>query len=320
MKDNSSFFSKIVFFIFFSTSFIYAQDSNILYPASVIEEKLRNTDFKIFRFKDLRFKGDIGKRVILQYSDGEDLQVKWRRALPGGHEFNNAPRFEMAAYELQKLILDEDEFVVPPTVTRGFTFAEYKEIEPDALPTFKKPNVVIVMLAYWLNEVTTGGEVYDKERFKTNSLYAKHFANTNIITNIINHKDSNEGNLLTSTDEDNPRVFTVDNGVTFSSPESDRGAIWKYIRVKKLPKKTIERLKGITIDDLNEQLGVVSQFEFSDNSVISVKPTKNLNPRKGVRRSENIVQFGLTKYEIKAVKKKIDYILKQNKKGKYELF
>ena len=96
------------FTLFLSTS-LYAQDSNILYAVSTIEEKLKNTDFEIFRFKDLRFKGDIGKRVILRYQDGNDLQIKWRRALPGGHEFNNAPRFEMAAYELQKLILDESE-------------------------------------------------------------------------------------------------------------------------------------------------------------------------------------------------------------------
>ena len=309
-----------VSFTLFLTASLYAQDSNILYAVSTIEEKLRNTDFEIFRFKDLRFKGDIGKRVILRYQDGNDLQIKWRRALPGGHEFNNAPRFEMAAYELQKLILDESEYVVPPTVCRGFMFDEYKNIEAEAIPTFRKPNLVIVMMQYWLNEVTIGGEVYDKEKFEVNPTYAKHFANTNIMTNIINHKDSNEGNLLTSTDEDNPRVFTVDNGVTFSSPESDRGAIWKYIRVKKLPRKTIDRLKQITTKDLNEKLGVVAQFEFTEDKIFSVSPSKNLNPRKGVRKSGNTIQFGLTSYEIKAVKKKIDYILKQNKKGKYELF
>ena len=33
-----------------------------------------------------------------------------------------------------------------------------------------------------------------------------------------------------------------------------------------------------------------------------------------------MIQLGLTAKEIKAVEKKINYILKQNKKGKYELF
>ena len=98
---------------------------------------------------------------------------------------------------------------------------------------------------------------------------------------------------------------------SFSSPESDRGAIWKYIRVKKLPRKTIDRLKQITTKDLNEKLGVVAQFEFTEDKIFSVYPSKNLNPRKGVRKSGNTIQFGLTSYEIKAVKKKIDYIFSQ---------
>ena len=113
-----------------------AQDSNVLYPIEEIERKLVYDDFEIFRFRDLRFVGDIGKRVILKYADNKDLQIKWRRALKGGHEFNNAPRFEVAAYELQKLFLDENEYPVPPTVCRAFSMEEYLKIEKDAIPTF----------------------------------------------------------------------------------------------------------------------------------------------------------------------------------------
>ena len=71
-------FLLAVSFTLFLTASLYAQDSNILYAVSTIEEKLKNTDFEIFRFKDLRFKGAIGKRVILRYQDGNDLQIKWR--------------------------------------------------------------------------------------------------------------------------------------------------------------------------------------------------------------------------------------------------
>jgi hypothetical protein len=104
----------------FVLSIPWAQDANITYPVDEIERKLIHEDFEILKFRDLRFKGDIGKRVILKYDDGKDLQIKWRRALNEGHVFNNAPRFEIAAYELQKLFLDESDFVVPPTVARGF--------------------------------------------------------------------------------------------------------------------------------------------------------------------------------------------------------
>ena len=67
-------------------------------------------------------------------------------------------------------------------------------------------------------------------------------------------------------------------------------------------------------------MGVIAQFEFADGDIKSVDPTKNINPNKGVRLEGNVIQLGLTAKEIKAVEKKINYILKQNKKGKYELF
>ena len=304
----------------FLSSIIFGQDSNIAFPVEEIEKKLKHDEFEIFRFRDLRFEGDIGKRVILRYSDQKDLQIKWRRALSGGHEFNNAPRFEIAAYELQKLFLDESDFVVPPTLARGYTLESYKSIEADADPTFKDPDIVLVMMQYWLNTVTVGGEVYNKEKFNTDPLYAKHFANTNIMTYIINHQDSNEGNLLTSTDEKNPRVFSVDNGVTFSSPKSNRGAKWKHIRVKRLPKKTVDRLRSITSDELHKKMGVVAQLELVNGEVKSVESSANLNAKKGVRQKGGVIQLGLTTKEIRAVEKKIKYIVKQADKGKYKLF
>jgi len=304
----------------FLSSIIFGQDSNIAFPVEEIEKKLKHDEFEIFRFRDLRFEGDIGKRVILRYADKKDLQIKWRRALRGGHAFNNAPRFEIAAYELQKLFLDESDFVVPPTLARGYTLESYKSIEADADPTFKDPDIVLVMMQYWLNTVTVGGEVYNKEKFNTDPLYAKHFANTNIMTYIINHQDSNEGNLLTSTDEKNPRVFSVDNGVTFSSPKSNRGAKWKHIRVKRIPKKTVDRLRAITSDELHKKMGVVAQLELVNGEVQSVEPSANLNAKKGVRQKGGVIQLGLTTKEIRAVEKKIKYIVKQADKGKYELF
>ncbi|MBT4372306.1 MAG: hypothetical protein HOD10_05885, partial [Candidatus Marinimicrobia bacterium] len=57
---------------------LVAQDSNISFPVAEIEKKLKHDDFEIFRFRDLRFEGDIGKRVILRYPDRKDLQIKWR--------------------------------------------------------------------------------------------------------------------------------------------------------------------------------------------------------------------------------------------------
>jgi hypothetical protein len=169
-------------------------------------------------------------------------------------------------------------------------------------------------------EVTVGGEVYDKEKFKNDPVYAKHFANANILTHLIKHADSNEGNLLTSTDTENPRVFTVDNGVTFSSQESNRGAKLRYIIVKRLPKKTIEGLRGITSEKLHKALGVIAEIDIKDGNIRSVDPTENINAKRGVRRNDNVIQLGLSKREINSVEKRIKALLKQVDKGRYDLF
>lgn len=296
-----------------------AQDVNIVYTIEEIERRLVHDEFEIFRFSDLRFEGDIGKRVILKYPDVKYVQAKWRRALKGGHQFNNAPRYEIAAYQIQKLFLDENEYVVPPTVCRVFPMIQYKAIEPDARPTFNKPDMVLVLLQYWLDQVTPR-DVYDKKRFESDSLYAKHFANTNILTYLIRHSDSNEGNLLISSAASNPRVFTVDNGVAFRSEESDRGTKWRSIIVKKLPKKTIDRLREITPEALHKALGVVAQIEIKDGIIKPATPTENIDAKKGVRRNDSIIQLGLTKLEIERVTRRLKNLLEKVDERKYELF
>lgn len=299
--------------------FSSAQDSNFLHSIEEIEHKLLHEDFEVFRYTDLRFKGDISKRAILMFPEVKYMQVKWRRAREGADEFNNNPRYETAAYQIQKLFLDENEFVVPPTLCRVFPFAQYLGIEPHVGPTFRKPDMVLVLLQYWLEEVSVD-DIFDKDRFKNDPLYTRHFANVNILTYLIRHSDSNKGNLLISKDKSNPRVFAVDNGVSFMSQHSDRGTKWHKLQVKKLPAKTIERLREITPDDLNRALSVVAQFEIQNGQMKSVPATESLDEKKGVRRYGNIIQLGLTAREIHEVEKRLKDLLKKVDEGKYTLF
>ena len=112
----------------------------------------------------------------------------------------------------------------------------------------------------------------------------------------------------------------VDNGVTFSSQESNRGTKWRYIIVKRLPKKTIEGLRGITSEKLHKALGVIAEIDIKDGNIRSVEPTENINAKRGVRRNDNVIQLGLSKREINSVEKRIKALLKQVDKGRYELF
>ena len=305
--------------LLFITFPAFAQDSNILHPIKELEQKLQREPFEIFRIRGSRFKKDLTKRAILKWSDGIPIQVKWKRAKKGGWAVNNQPRYEIAAYEVQKLFLEPEEYVVPPTVGRSLPLDEYREIEPNVKPTFKNTKCVFFCLQYWLEEVTSK-KIYDKKRFKSDTTYAKHLGNMNILSYIIKHNDSNEGNFLISKDPANPRVFAVDNGLAFKNFESNRGNEWRKIRVKSLPGKTIERLRKIRKTDLEKTLGVVAQFKILQGQLISMPASESLDEGKGVRVSEEIVQFGLTKSEINGVFNRIKKLLKRVESGKIKTF
>lgn len=295
------------------------ENSNFLHEISEIEARLPHESFEIFRMRDLQYTGNITKRVILKFDTTDYMQVKWKRAPQGGEAFNNEPRYEVAAYEVQKLFLEADEYVVPPTVIRGLPFAHYKSIESAATPTFENPPIVFFALQYWLENVDAG-KILDKERFESDSLYARHVGNLNIFCYLIRHSDANQGNFLISTIASNPRVYAVDNGVAFASRRSDRGFDWQFLRVDKLPASTVARLRKITAQDITEKLATLAQFEVQYGVPTPVAPTENLDPQKGVRRTDNIIQFGMTEKEIEGIVSRLAALLQRIDAGDISLF
>ncbi len=234
--------------------------------------------------------------------------------------FNNQPRYECAAYELQKLFLDEPEYVVPPTVARSVSLESYRAMAPRAEATFGNTESVLIVLQYWLWNVTADG-VWDKDRFESDTLYARNFANMNLLTYLILHGDSNKGNVLISTTTSNPRLFAVDNGIAFKWREAgDRGTGWRSLRVKRLPGKTVERLRALTREELDRHLLVVAQFRRADNQLITVTPTEPIHPGGGVRRNDEVMQLGLTKAEIGHIWGRIQDVLKKVDEEKIVLF
>lgn len=297
-----------------------AQDGNILMPVHTIEERLAAGSFEILDRRGSRFEGDRTSRIALSYPDGTMLVAKWARSAPGGEAFNNVPRFELAAYEVQKLFLAEPEYVVPPTVPRVFPLDWYRELEPGAAATFPKTRSVLVVLQYWLFDVTGDG-FWDPARFAADSVYARHFANFNILTHLVFHADENVGNYLISRTASNPRVFSVDNGVAFSSDASDRGHQWRRLRVERLPAATVARLRSLTREDVVRQLETLAEFRIlEDGTLEATEPTQNIQPRRGVRRSGDRVQLGLTSREISGVWSRIERLLRDVDSGRVGTF
>jgi hypothetical protein len=296
-----------------------AQDLNFVRPIPEIEQRLREQHFQIVDNRGSRAPGDRTNRVVLTFEDSVMLLAKWANAAPGASAFNNEPRYDLAAYEIQKLFLDPDDYVVPPTVLRSFPLP-YVEIQtPGVQRTFSDAASVLVVLQYWLTGVSPDN-YWDQRRAQADTLYARHIGNFNVLTYLIRHQDSNTGNYLISQFQENPRVFAVDNGLAFASEASNRGMEWRNMRVRRLPQNTVARLRSITREDLDRALAVLAEFEISNGHLVAVPAGENIGAARGVRRSGNRVQIGLNSAEIGAVESRLRNLVSQVDRGRIAEF
>jgi hypothetical protein len=300
-----------------------AQDRNILHPVEYVEERLRAPGLIIDGMDYARpLEGDRSRRVTLAGMDGEaPMDVHWKPVASPGEGFNNEPRYELAAYRFQKLFLDEPEYVVPPTILRAMPLEEYREIRSVPDPTIRGTQSVLFLLSYWIQELAVDTvDPFDPGFFDLSPAYAWYWANVNLFTHLINHRDANHGNILVSMDGGNPRVFSVDNDVAFGSRVSAQGDRWSRLLVDRLPDRTVQRLREITLEDLHDALGVVAEFEIVDGHLHPIEPGENLRPGRGLRTTRDRVQFGLTEREIRDIHRRMERVLSDVDRGRLTTF
>jgi hypothetical protein len=298
---------------------VQAQDANMLFPVPLIEERLLAPDLTVHDVRGSRMPQDRTQTVVLSFADSSTMRIKWAKAAPGGEAFNNEPRYEAAAYEIQKLFLDPTDYVVPPTLLRAVPVSWFRQYDEHANPTFNNTTSVVLVVQYWLSRVTPT-DWWDNKRFDSDTVYARHLADFNVLTYLTRHSDENKGNYLISEEATSPRVFSVDNGVAFRSEASDRGYAWRELRVKRLPRATVERLRQITREDLDRALGIVAHFDVVGTELVRGEPTANLRDSRGVRRTPEAIQFGLTRAEINDVESRLRRLLQRVDEGKIEVF
>ena len=298
-----------------------AQDLNVPRPAADIEHELATAPFRIVAAEISRpkAKGDITLKADLSFSEQAPCRVKLRRAEPGAEDFNNRPRYDLAAYELQKLFLEPAEYVVPPTALRFVPVTELLPYAAAAQPTFRGSDEVLVVVQYWLQEVKLAADLYDPARFAADPGYARHLGQMNVLTWLVEHGDSNLGNFLISKAEQAPRVFSVDHGVAFANNKSDRPATWRQLRVPSLPADTVARLRTVTEAELHERLGTLAQWHLDDGRWVRDEPGANLGRHSGVRRKGDVVQLGLDGGEIARVARRLEQLLKRIDEGEIGL-
>jgi hypothetical protein len=300
-----------------------APDRNVLYPVEYIEARLQAPELIIAGMDSARpLEGDRSSRVTLGGPAGEPpMEVRWKPVAAPGNGFNNEPRYELAAYRFQKLFLDEPEYVVPPVVLRAMALEEYRAIRSVPGPTIRGTQSVLFLLSYWLQELAVDtADPFLSGTFDLNPVYARYWGNLNLFTHLIRHRDANHGNILISMDPGNPRVFSVDNDVAFRSQVSAQGDRWSRLLVDRLPDRTVQRLREITVEDLHGALGVLAEFEIVDGYLYPVEPGENLEPGRGLRTTSDRVQFGLTEREIRDVYQRIERVLRDVDRGRITTF
>ncbi|MBT40228.1 MAG: hypothetical protein CL938_16965 [Deltaproteobacteria bacterium] len=292
-------------------------------PPAVLEERLSTEDFEV-----LEVTGGVGgvtgakKLRIRMAEDNHEIAVKWKPAPPGDADgWNNAPRKEIAAYEIQKWFLEPGDYVVPTIVARCLHTDHHDPIETARAPTIEDTQCVLGALVIWIDAVSVPDDLYDSGRFRNEPLYARHLADFNLLTYLIDHDDGRKGNFLVSEHEQQRRIFSVDNGVTFGTRlKNFLVPNWDRIRVPALRKQSIERLREVT-DEHYEALGVLVEMQADHTGVLKpVAPGKNTDPKKGARVQPGSIQFGLEKDEIEAIRRRIDRILGQVDSGKIPTF
>jgi len=96
---------------------------------------------------------------------------------------------------------------------------------------------------------------------------------------------------------------------------------WNSIRVPAFRKESIERLRALRREELDQTLGVLAQLERNDDGVyVNVPPGRNLDAGDGVRLEAAILQFGLTDDEIEDVWERIQDLIEDVDEGDVAVF
>lgn len=267
--------------------------------------------------------GTTGAMKFLVYFPEADveMEVKWKDVPKDLDGFNNSPRKELAAYAIQRIFLDPEDYVVPTTAVRCALLERYRERVGPASPTIDGTTCVLGILSIWMHDVTVPEVLYDEQRFLSDPQYAYFMSNLNLFTYLVDHRDGRSGNFLASKDDSARQVFAVDNGISFGSwifnyfvPN------WTKLRVAAVRKESIDRLRQIRREDL-DFLAVVAQLEVDEDGVLrSAPPRAPFDPDDGAVARAGSVQFGLRTGEIDGVFERIQVLIEAVDEGRVPTF
>ncbi len=284
-------------------------------------ERAFDSDLEILGSRPIKHGQTKTRRLTARWPEERvEFDFKWKPARADLRGVNNAPRKELAAYQIQSLVLDPGDFVVPTTKLLCLEPGVVADGLVDA-PNVEGVDCVVGAASLWLERVRYPDKKIDADRFLDDPVYAYHAANLNVVGILMDHSDTHARNLLVSEDPSQRRIYAVDNGITFNSWfRSAFSRDWNRLRVPALRAETIKRLREVTREDL-EFLGTLAELRRdAEGHFRIVSPGTNLNRGRAIRRRDGIIQIGLSEREIDRVWQRRSKLLRAVDSGKIPLF
>jgi hypothetical protein len=108
-------------------------------------------------------RGTTGALVLVNYDSVSGKEIKWKfkKNVPGWVDsFNTSPRKELAAYEVQKLFLDLEDYVVPTCLAFCAPRDRFMKRGGYAAATLEGTDCVLGLASIWMVDVTVPDTLY----------------------------------------------------------------------------------------------------------------------------------------------------------------
>lgn len=270
------------------------------------------------------------KLLTLRSHSGSVFRVKWRPQSSAG--LINEPRKELAAYAVQKLFLNDDELVTPPTVAHCFPLEEYRRFAPSEPATFDGIDCVFGFASYWLEGAETvsaahregllaGDGVWDAKLAERDAMYRGSTAKANLLTYVINHGDAHNEQFLLEHTPRGLRAYDVDNSIAFLSIKNPMLLFredWSRIQVPALPEHALERLRKLAPEDFS-RLGTVSELQREQRQLVRVSDHDPQSKSDGSAMSwaGARLRVGLTTAEIALISARVRTLVERSDLGTF---
>jgi len=296
--------------------------------AEDVERWLASADLEILGAAQTP-RGIQGARVLTLRHGDVVFRAKWRPQ--STLTSRNDPRRELVAYEVQKLFLRPDEYVVPPAAAHCFPLDVYRAyVLPGALPSFRDVPCVLGYLSYWLEDVESladareqgwfrsQDDALDDDLFAGNPRYRESVADMNLLTYLIDHADSHQGQFLIRRDPQVPAVYSVDNSMAFGVKHNHRVKVdWSKIHVPALSGHALDRLRDAPVDSLSS----IAELELHARGRLKpVAPRRRAAEPAGIRWIQGRLVIGMTVDELAMLRGRMRALLAAIDRGDLKRF